>query len=382
MLKLPREKVELGQPLPWNVRDENGVLLLSKGHVVANENQLDALLLRGAFVDVMEVKASARSTPSDAQGKSQISLFTSWDQTAESLRKLMLTIESDTDFVQNLTQFGQHIVSLIDANVDIGIYRCVRQDNAKNYYYGYNHSVHTALLCVLMARRLNWPQSKMMSLVYAALTMNISILDLQGQMAGQCSPVQDRQRRAINQHPDLAVEMLQRIGVTDPDWLTAIAQHHERPDGSGYPRGITNISDIAVALRVTDVFMAKISPRALRAALPTQEAARQLYREDSGGPISTAIIKEFGIYPPGDFVRLASGELGLAVERTDNVKAPIVAVITDTSGRPVPSTVRRDTRAPGLAIVANASDDAMLKRLPPERLYGYSVPGRVLPKPT
>lgn len=376
MLKLPREKVELGRPLPWNVRDEHGVLLLSKGHVVANEHQLDALLLRGAFVDVMEVKASAQSTPLHARANSQISLFASWDQTAESLRKLMLTIESDTEFVQNLTQFGQHIVSLIDANVDIGIYRCVRQDNAKNYYYGYNHSVHTALLCVLMARRLNWTQAKMMSLVYAALTMNISILDLQGQMAGQGSPVQERQRRAINQHPDLAVEMLQRIGVTDPDWLTAIAQHHERPDGSGYPRGITDIADIAVALRVTDVFMAKISPRALRAALPTQEAARQLYREDSGGPISTAIIKEFGIYPPGDFVRLASGELGLAVERTDNVKAPIVAVITDTAGRPVPSTVRRDTRAPGLAIVANVSNDAMLKRLPPERLYGFSVPGK------
>lgn len=383
MLKLPREKVVLGLPLPWSVRDENGVLLLSKGHVVDSDQHLDALLLRGAFVDVEEVKATVRQAPVQPQTKSQVSLFTSWDQTAENLRKLMLTIDSDPEFVQKLTQFAQNIVTLMDANVDIGIYRCVRQENAKNYYYGYNHSVHTALLCVLMARRLQWPASKMMSLVYAALTMNISILDLQGQMAGQASPVQDRQRRAINQHPEQAVELLKRIGVADSDWLTAILQHHERPDGSGYPRGITDISDIAVALRVTDVFMAKISPRALRAPLPIQDAARQLYREDSGGAISTAIIKEFGIYPPGDFVKLASGELGLAVQRTDNVKAPIVAVITDTAGRPIPSTVRRDTREPGLAIVANVSDQAMLKRLPPERLYGFAMPGKAAsPKST
>jgi hypothetical protein len=40
---------------------------------------------------------------------------------------------------------------------------------------------------------------------------------------------------------------------------------------------------------------------------------RQLSREDKGGAISTAIIKEFGIYPPGDYVKLASGEQGLVV---------------------------------------------------------------------
>lgn len=380
LLKLPREKVELGNPLPWNVRDDQGVLLLSKGHVVANESQLDALLFRGAFVDAEEVRASARHTASPSgQARAQVSLFSSWEQTSETLRKLMLTIETDPDFVARLKEFSHHIVALMDANIDIAIYRCVRQDNAKNYYYGYSHSVHTALMCVLMARRLQWPEAKMMSLVYAALTMNVSILDLQGQMAGQSGPVQDRQRQALNQHPELAVKLLQRIGVRDADWLTAIAQHHERPDGSGYPHGLRDVSDIGVALRVTDVYMAKISPRALRAPLSAQEAARQLYREDEGGPISTAIIKEFGIYPPGEFVKLATGERGLVVARTDNVKAPVVAVITDVAGRPISSTVRRDTRAPGLAIVATVSDEVMLKRLPPERLYGFSMPSPSAP---
>jgi len=129
---------------------------------------------------------------------------------------------------------------------------------------------------------------------------------------------------------------------------------------------------MAAALRVADVFMAKISPRTLRPALSPQEAVRELYREDKGGPISTAIIKEFGIYPPGDFVRLASGELGLVVQRTDNARAPIVASITDTAGHPVARTLRHDTGQADFAIVANVTDKAMLSRLPPERLYGFS----------
>jgi hypothetical protein len=129
---------------------------------------------------------------------------------------------------------------------------------------------------------------------------------------------------------------------------------------------------MAVALRVVDVFMAKISPRALRAALSPQEAVRELYREDKGGPISTAIIKEFGIYPPGDFVKLASGELAVVVLRTSNARAPIVAVITNTDGLPITSTVRQDTGQPAFAIVGSVSNKAMLARLPPERLYGFS----------
>jgi hypothetical protein len=132
------------------------------------------------------------------------------------------------------------------------------------------------------------------------------------------------------------------------------------------------MAEMALALRVCDVFMAKISPRLLRPALPPQEAVRQLYREDKGGPLSTAIIKEFGIYPPGDFVKLASGELGIVVQRTGNARAPIVASITDTAGRPSAKTVRRDSGQTAYAIVGTASDPTLLARLPPERLFGFA----------
>jgi hypothetical protein len=192
-------------------------------------------------------------------------------------------------------------------------------------------------------------------------------------MAGQDIPMRDKQRAAIQKHPAQSVELLGKAGITDADWLAAIAQHHERPDGSGYPLGSAELGEMAVALRVADVFMAKISPRALRAALSPQGAVRELYSEDKGGAMSTAIIKEFGIYPPGDFVKLASGELGIVVQRTDNARAPIVAVITDTAGHPVARTVRHDTGQTGFAIVARMTDKALLARLPPERLYGFST---------
>ena len=381
VLRLPRAKVELGLPLPWNVRDESGKLLLSKGHVVQSEHQLDLLLQRGAFVDVEEVRAS-KPTSTAAQLKAVSvppNLFGLWDKTAPDLQRL-LARTMEFDFPVQVDQFAQHIVNLLDMNPDIALYRCVRQDHAQYYWYGYTHAIHTAVLCALTVRQLQWRQDQMMSLVKAALTMNCSILELQGQMAGQDTPMKDKQREKIHNHPNASVEMLSKAGVTDHDWLNAIAQHHERGDGSGYPVGLQSLSEMAVALRVADVFMAKISPRALREALSPQMAVRQLYTEDDAGPLSTAVVKQFGIFPPGDFVKLASGELGVVVQRTSNAKAPIVACLTDTTGHPSVKTVRHDTGQKEFAIVSTVADKALLKRLAPERLYGFSeVPAKPTP---
>jgi HD-GYP domain-containing protein (c-di-GMP phosphodiesterase class II) len=366
----------LGIPLPWSVRDAQGLLLLSRGYILTSESQLNQILERGAFVDVEEIKAAAAhvvASPSAPTMVAPPNLFDLWNKTAEALRVLLTRPLGNPEFRSQLDAFAVRVVTLLDRNINIGIYRAVRQDNAQDFYYGYTHSIHTAVLCILLSRHLCWPEDRMMSLVRAALTMNMSILELQGKMAAQDVPIKDSQRTEIRNHPQKAVELLQKLGVTDTAWLQAIAQHHEHPEGTGYPSGCKNMSEMAMALRVTDIFMAKISPRALRPALTPQEAIRHLYKEDQGGALSTAVVKEFGIYPPGDFVKLASGEFGIVVERTANAKAPIVAAITDVAGKAIVRTVRHDTAQAQFAIVGIGSDKAMLRRLPPERLYGFAA---------
>lgn len=374
VLRLPRSKVQIGLPLSWNVRDEKGILLLSRGHVVSSVQQLDELLERGAFVDVEEVRAAAQ-TDAPAQAKAFVAppnLFALWDGQAKTLRDLCYP-QLHADFLPQMQSYADALVTLLDRNVDVGVYHAVRQENQPHFYYGYNHAIHTAVLCVLLARHLQWPAARARSLLLAALTMNLSILELQGVMAAQDVPMRDAQKKEIMAHPEQAVAVLEALGVDDADWLTAVLQHHEHVDGSGYPSACTKPGELATALRVCDIFMAKISPRAVREALTSQEAIRQLYREDQGGPMSTAVIKQFGIYPPGDYVKLANGEHGIVVQRTANARAPIVAVITDTQGHPVAKTVRRDSAQAAYAIVGNVVDKVLLKRLPPERLYGFAA---------
>lgn len=387
LLRLPRSKVRLGEPLPWNIRDESTRLLLSRGHIVESEELLDALLARGAFVDIEEARAVAHLADLAEKERTNISalkrpenLFSLWDQSAEEMHQLMAKLPEAPPSPGQITDFARRLIDLVDKDVDMALYHMVRQESAHLYYYGYNHAIHASVLCLLMARRLQWPQARILSLVQAALTMNMPILQLQGVMAEQDEPMRESQKVQIHAHPELAVQWLTEAGVADGDWLTAVAQHHEHADGNGYPQGRTDPNELAVALRVADVFTAKISPRKLRAALPIQEAARQLFREDHGGPLSSAVIKEFGLYPPGEVVKLSSGEVGVVMRRTDSVKCPLVAAITDDKSHPTVHTVQRDTSQAPYTIVGPVADKTLVARMPPERIYGYQqIPSTAAP---
>ena len=102
--------------------------------------------------------------------------------------------------------------------------------------------------------------------------------------------------------------MLRQLGVTDEDWLIAVAQHHEQPDGKGYPQGLTEINQTADALRTCDVFGAKLSPRISRSGMLSTRAARKSSRQRSAGYFGATIIRELGLYPPGCLVELNTGE--------------------------------------------------------------------------
>lgn len=166
----------------------------------------------------------------------------------------------------------------------------MRQDPNRLSLYGLSHALHCALVCQLAATRAGWPPERVRTLVKASLTMNLSIVEVQGRFATM-GRLNDSQRDQIRNHPQAAVDRLQAAGVSDPDWLQAVLEHHERPGGGGYPQNLAALCESASVLRMADVFMAKISPRTERPALPILDAARQLFAEAQGSPLASAIIK-------------------------------------------------------------------------------------------
>lgn len=381
LLRLPKSKMKIGIPLLWDVRLEDESLLLKRGQIVQDQHQLDLLLERGAFVDAEDVKAYGDGSVKEAvtppaelpKPARQINLFELWEKATRQLQDLLKSFPEVPDFLNQIDVLANDIVALVQEDADIGIFQAVRQEKDGYSTCAYTHAVYSALMSILIGLQARFTAAQILTLVKAALTMNVPIMALMGRMAAQEGPIVDKQRAEIKAHPDKAVEWLKQQGVTDADWLTAVAQHHERADGSGYPLGLVEVSPMAQVLRVADIFMAKISRRLTREGINPQEAVRHLLREDGGGQMSMALVKEIGLYPPGDFVKLKSGELAVVVKHGSNPKMPLVACITDATGKPIFKTVRRDTSVPEFEIIGVVADKSLALRVPPERLYGFAV---------
>lgn len=372
MLKLVSGQLKVGAALPFSVRDEHGKLLLARGQMIDTDQQLAVLLTRGLYADQDEVKAARDGRNGTApDGGRKRTLFDLWEQTAWHLDRLQKSIDTEPGFAGRCEEFVTSFVDLVQRDVDIAIFLTVRQDPRRLPLYGLTHALHTALVCHLMGQRMGWEGPQARSLVKAALTMNLGITELQGRMAAT-GRITDVQREQVRQHPQLAFDRLSAAGVADVTWLEAVLQHHERSGGSGYPAKCAAPSEWAVALRMADVFMAKISARCDRPPLTVQDAARQMFAEARGNPAAAAIIKEYGIYPPGNAVMLASGELAVVIRRGASAVTPLAAAITDKAGMPTLGTARRDTSQPTFAIKAVATDLSLVQRVPAERLYGLA----------
>lgn len=358
-----QSRIQVGAPLPFGIHDHDKTLLLARGRRVESQAQLQALFVRGALVDLAEVLSPAeriaQARPEELPGL--------WSDCLGAVNRTLQNAH-DEGFRDALDASSAPVLALVARDPDLAIFQVLRQQGNQHVDYGVHHSTHAAITGWLVAHRLGWSAGDCQRVFKAALTMNISMLELQGQLALQTTPPTDDQRLAIHAHPQFSRQMLEMAGVTDADWLQAVAQHHETADGKGYPQGLTAPSDLAALVHRVDVYTAKLSPRANRSAMAADKAGRIMFMQEPGHPMVAALVKEFGVYPPGCFVRLVTGETALVIKRGSALMAPIVAVVGSSRGAALPRPERRDTGNPAYAVQCVLPAHADMAQLAPDQL--------------
>ena len=367
-----RDLLKVGEPLPFRVLDAQERLLLNEGQVLADENQFAGLLERGAWAErhLVEAERAARAAARGSPAPRTLSLFDQWERLVWQFDKLSRALVRRQAVGAEVTAHFAALRALVDVDPDVALFLCVRQDDRRFALYPLLHALHCAVLVLLTGRYLAWPEARVASLGCGALTMTLAIFELQATMAEQDTPPSARQLKEIRAHPQASVALLQAVGVDDPLWLAAVAQHHEQAGGGGYPDGLVEVSEPAQLLRAADVLMAKISPRAKRPAMAPQAAVRQLFQQRPGDPLALALIRTLGVYPPGSLVKLRSGEVAVAIRRPAAGTHPLVATLSDAQGRPSAQTHRRDSAQPEFNVQGPLVDAAGFARVLPERVYG------------
>jgi putative nucleotidyltransferase with HDIG domain len=159
--------------------------------------------------------------------------------------------------------------------------------------YTAGHSERVSQNAVLIARRLNLPETEVAVIRLGALLHDIGKIGLADQVLQKPDPLTAEEFEQIKRHPALGARILRQVAFLAPH-LPIVELHHERPDGHGYPFGLRG-DDIPLAARivhVADAYDAMTSARAYRPARPPAAALSEL-RLFAGTQFDPACVTAF-----------------------------------------------------------------------------------------
>jgi len=311
--------------------------------------------------DALTKEVRAQLDPSAAEA---------WPALRRRLAVLLQEGAQAKDFSKRLA-FVEHGLRLtLESQEDDSLFVLVQMLSDRSYGYSATHALTAAVTCLMIGPLAPIAEPEMTALVRAALTMNIGMSALHDQLAVQLQPVSELQKTLIRNHPQESVEILRQLGVDDPLWLELVETHHDAPDPAAEADDSKKLHPAQLLLRMADVFIARISPRASRRGLWPNVAVGNLYLESQAydGKLGAIFAKQFGMYPPGTYVRLKSNETAVVVRRGERVNTPVAMAIADADGLPLSTPKRRDTHHPGYSVQSPVSPEDIKIRLDKARL--------------
>lgn len=129
----------------------------------------------------------------------------------------------------------------------------------------YAHSINVALISRAIGKWLKLPREKLDELTIAGLLHDIGKAEIPDEILNKSGKLTDEEFDLIKSHALKGSKLLKKAGFNSNIQFAAL-QHHERSDGSGYPRGLEadEISDFASIIAIADVYDAMTSARSYR----------------------------------------------------------------------------------------------------------------------
>ena len=362
-------ELQVGQALPFDAYDERGKLLLRAGHVLASEASVERLV-RVAYFDDAGLAAKRTGTFDDSTLANRP--LTQILSARSRLHVLLTDAGFASDFPGEIKRIAELLHRACQANADLSLASIVLH---REGHYATRHMVNVAIACELVGASLELPPKERISIMAAALTMNMGMLELQQSLLTVDGPLSDAQYQEVRQHCARGADLLRECGVTDALWLQAVLDHHERADGSGYPEGKRGdaIGLPARLLALADVYCARVTGRNYRPPLQAHIALRWLYLNEGARldeKVATSFIKTLGIYPPGTGVRLRNGSIAVVTHRGNGSLTPQVSSITTHDGLRVTTPIRRRGDVGAHAISEVVDLDELELKVSMEALWG------------
>jgi hypothetical protein len=205
------------------------------------------------------------------------------------------------------------------------------------------HALNACRIAIWMARAQGMDEATM---GLAGLMYDIGMYDHRVEQAvHHDEPLSAPAMEALRQHPVRGAIRLSDLEFP-AEAQHAAREHHERPDGSGYPDGLTRnrLTREGVLFQLIDSFLGQVEPRPYRARRsPADAMARLLLQAERGHydlPAFRTFASVFGVFPIGTVVALSSGAFGVVSGvNTLDPQRPQVMLLSDNQGNPAANSI-------------------------------------------
>lgn len=201
----------------------------------------------------------------------------------------------------------------------------------------YQHSVHTAVLAGMVAGAMGLSEEEIMTAVVGGLLHDIGICEMPLVLGAKERSSQ--QQQLWEEHPTYGYYFAKQKEISQ-EVCEIILYHHERWDGSGFPK-IKQGDDIPLCAQIVGL-CAYYDDHVTVQNMPPYIAIEEIYGSGGlffGNDVVQAFVNNIPVYPLGVMVRLSNGEVGIVANIRKNLgPRPIVKVFFNRTNRPITET--------------------------------------------
>lgn len=217
--------------------------------------------------------------------------------------------------VESLRAAAMEMVDSVAANPEAMLWLTrMRERNMRTF----EHSIEVAVYLVTFGRHLGFPREHLERFCLVGLLLDIGMTRIDSAVLDKRGKLLPAELAEVRRHVAYGLDILAGLPSVDADVRDAIAQHHERWDGSGYPRGLIG-EEAGFAGRmagIADTFAALTRERPHAQPLSAFHAMKVILG-GAGTAFPEAMVEQFvqaiGLFPVGSLVELSTGHVAAVV---------------------------------------------------------------------
>ena len=206
--------------------------------------------------------------------------------------------------------------------------------------YTAEHCLNVCILAIAFGKHLGLSDQALYTVGTAGLLHDVGKMRVPPAILNKPGKLTDKEFKAMSAHVVHGRNLLQQTPDIAKEIIEAAHAHHERIDGTGYPRKLkdADISYHSRIISIIDAYDAITSQRCYANARPTTEALKILYEHKGkqfDEQLTLSFIQFIGLYPPGSIVELENGRVGLVLATNQQAKhLPKIICVRDQNKQP------------------------------------------------